>query len=325
MSRPVNPDVKAMVDAATIAGVPRLESLQPQEARANYAATRRRDQPPLPPVPSVRDIQIGDPSNRIGLRVIRGLESDEALPCLVYFHGGGWMLGSPESHEGICRTLALAAQCCVISVDYRLAPEHPFPAAVEDAVAAFRWIASNAETLQIDGSMLAVGGDSAGGNLATLLALLGCDEELPKAVYQLLFYPAVDLRLGTATFDSAAKGMLVSAATIRWFVDHYIPDDARRSDWRASPILAKSLAGLPPAFVLTCGLDPLGEEGRQYAARLEADGVAVTALHLCDQAHGFLNLGKAIGAASGVLAYAAFMLAEAWRHSGWRPIDSQTT
>lgn len=325
MLRPINPDVRAMVDAAISAGVPPLESLQPQAARANYAATRRADQPALAPVTSVLDIEIAGPSNRIGLRVIRGLDSHEALPCLVYFHGGGWMLGSPESHEGICRTLALAARCCVISVDYRLAPEHPFPAAVEDAAAAFRWIASNADTLKINGSMLAVGGDSAGGNLATILALMGRDRELPEAIYQLLFYPAVDLRLGTATFESAAEGMLVSATTIRWFVDHYIPGDADRSDWRASPILAKSLVGLPPAFVLTCGLDPLGEEGRQYSARLEAEGVAVTALHLCDQPHGFLNLGKAIGAASGVLAYAAFMLTEAWRHSGSRQLVGETT
>lgn len=318
MSRPVNPDVKAMVDAAVAAGLPRLESLEPKVARADYAATRRVDQPALQPVASVRDIEIDGPASTIGLRVIRGVEGDRAPPCLVYFHGGGWMLGSPESHEGICRALALAARCCVISVDYRLAPEHPFPSAVEDAVAAFRWIASNTNALQIDGDMLALGGDSAGGNLATILALMGRDGELPQAIYQLLFYPAVDLRLGTATFDSAAEGMLVSAATIRWFVDHYIPDDAGRSDWHASPILANSLAGLPPAFVLTCGLDPLGEEGRQYAARLEAEGVAVTALHLCDQTHGFLNLGKAIGAARGVLAYAAFMLSEEWRYSAAR-------
>lgn len=314
MSRSINPDVRAMVDAAASAGLPLLENLKPQVARANYAATRRADQPSLQPVSSVRDIEINGPASKIGLRVIRGIDGDENLPCLMYFHGGGWTLGSPESHEGICRTLARTSRCCVISVDYRLAPEHPFPAAVEDSVAAFRWVFSNADSLKIDPDAIAVGGDSAGGNLATILAMMGRDGDLPKSVYQLLFYPAVDLRMETATFESAAEGMLVSASTIRWFVDHYVPDSTKRSHWHASPILAESLAGLPPAFVLTCGLDPLGEEGRQYARRLEGEGGAVTMLHLSDQVHGFLNLGKAIGAAGGVLSYAAFMLSEQWRH-----------
>ncbi|MBO9198588.1 alpha/beta hydrolase [Rhizobium sp. 16-449-1b] len=314
-----------MVDAATAAHLPLLESQEPQVARANYAARRRADQPALQPVASVRDIEIDGPSSKIGLRVIRGVDGDEILSCLVYFHGGGWMLGSPESHEGICRTLASASRCCVVSVDYRLAPENPFPAAVEDAVAAFQWVFSHADELMIDANTLAVGGDSAGGNLATILALMGRDGDLPKSVYQLLFYPAVDLRLGTSTFASAAEGMLVTASTIRWFVDHYIPDVEERSHWHASPILAESLEGLPPAFVLTCGLDPLGEEGRQYANRLEEEGVPVTTLNLPDQAHGFLNLGKAIGAAQGVLLYAAFMLSEEWRHVHKRGESTVTT
>lgn len=322
MQRPVNPDVREMVDAATAARFPLLETQEPRVARANYAATRRADQPALPPVASVRDIEIDGPSSKIGLRVIRGVDGTEILPCLVYFHGGGWMLGSPESHEGICRTLASASRSCVISVDYRLAPENPYPAAVEDAVAAFKWVFSHADELKIDGQTLAVGGDSAGGNLATILALMGRDGDVPRSVYQLLFYPAVDLRLGTATFDSAAEGMLVTASTIRWFVDNYIPDVEKRSHWHASPILAESLEGLPPAFVLTCGLDPLGEEGRQYAKRLEEEGVPVATLNLPDQAHGFLNLGKAIGAAQGVLLYAAFMLSEGWRHAHKRGILS---
>lgn len=318
--RPVNPDVKAMVNDALRAGIRPLQDSDPQTARANYLAARRLDQPPLAPVASVVDLNDAVAPG-VSLKVIRGVDTSEPLPCLAYFHGGGWTLGSSLSHEGICRSLALAARCCVISVDYRLAPENPFPAAVDDAIQALRYIDKHALELNIERDYIAVGGDSAGANLATVLALLGRDGQVPHVVYQLLFYPQVDLRMTAPTFGSAADGMLVSAATIRWFVDKYTPDAASREDWRASPSLASSLAGLPPAFVLTCGLDPLGEEGRLYAARLENEGCAVTALHISDQAHGFLNLGGAIKSASGVLAYAGFMLGEEWRHAKKRLIQ----
>lgn len=321
--RPVNPDVRAMVDAALKAGVRPLQDSDPQTARENYLAARRLDQPPLAPVASVVDINDGIATG-VSLKVIRGVDTAEPLPCLLYFHGGGWTLGSSQSHEGICRSLALAARCCVISVDYRLAPENPFPAAVDDAIQALRYVVYHAGDLNIDRTSIALGGDSAGANLATVLALLGRDGQVPEAVYQLLFYPQVDLRMTASTFETAAEGMLVSAATIRWFVDKYTPNPAARNDWRVSPSLASSLSGLPPAFVLTCGLDPLGEEGRQYAARLEEEGCAVTALHISDQAHGFLNLGGAIKAASGVLAYAGFMLSEEWRHTKHRLMQEAT-
>jgi len=307
--RAVHPDITALMQLAG----PALGSLPPAEARRGYAASRRALQLPFDPMAVIENIVIPGPGGPLSLRLFRSTPLGQPLPCLLYLHGGGWVLGDLDSHEGICRRIAALAGCCVIAVDYRLAPEHPFPAALDDAVAALHWTTAQAETLGIDTRRIAVGGDSAGGNLAAVLALMGRDGSVPRSSYQMLFYPATDLRMASESYERVIDGMPLTANSMRYFIDHYIPNHADRRDWRASPLLAGSLEGTPPALVLTCGHDPLCTDGQLYAARLEREGVPVTALHLSDQAHGILNMSKAVGAASGILDFAAALLRQAWR------------
>ena len=314
--RAVHPDVAAVVEAARRAGTPALGALPPEAARLSYAESRRALQAPFAPVAVRQDLTIPGPGGALALRLFRGVPSGALLPCLVFLHGGGWVLGNLETHEGICRHIAAAAQCCVVAVDYRLAPEHPFPAAVDDGAAALRWVAAHAGELEIDPGRIAVGGDSAGGNLAAVLALMARDASLPPCIYQMLLYPVTDLGMSGESYERVIDGLPLTAGAMRYFIDLYAPHEADRLDWRASPLRAASLYGAPPALVLTCGHDPLCSEGQLYAARLEREGVPVTALHLSDQAHGILNMGKAIGAVPGILDFAAAALRQAWRDGG---------
>ena len=308
--RAVNPDVVALIQAAAVQP---LGSLPPVEMRRNYSESRLALQPPFDPVAAIEDIAIpGQGVAALPLRLFRGAPRGRPLPCLLFLHGGGWVLGDLKSHEGICRRIAAVTGCCVMAVDYRLAPEHPFPAAVEDGATALRWTAAHAESLGIDAKRMAVGGDSAGGNLAAVLALMGRDGNIPRLMYQLLLYPATDLRMTGESYERVIDSLPLTAKSMRYFIDHYVPSQADRSDWRASPLLAASLENTPPALVLTCGHDPLCTEGQLYAARLEREGVPVIAVHLSDQMHGILNMGKAIGAAGGVIDFAAAVLREAW-------------
>jgi len=230
----------------------------------------------------------------------------------VFFHGGGWVVGNVESHDTMCRHLANRAGCVVVSVDYRLAPEHKFPAAVEDCFAATAWVADNAASLGVDAKRLAVGGDSAGGNLAAVVSLLARDRGAPRISYQLLIYPAVDAAMTHPSIARFAEGYLLTRATMRWFYDQYLraPEDA--ADWRVSPLAAPDVGGVAPAFVLTAGYDPLCDEGDAYAARLAAAGVAITHRRFADQIHGFAMNGKLIRAADAALDEAAAALRQSW-------------
>ncbi len=311
----LHPDAERLLELIRAAGRPPFEQLTPAEAREAYAATR--DVLGLPPeeVAEVRDLSIPGPGGPLPLRLYRGAGTSDAaaLPALVFLHGGGWVIGDLDSHDGVCRRLANLAACRVVAVDYRLAPEHRFPAAVDDAAAALAWVAENAASLGIDPGRLAVGGDSAGGNLAAVLALMGRDGTAPATACQLLIYPTVDFAMDTPSYARVTEGVPLTAATVRWFADHYIPDHAQRRDWRASPLRAERLAGTPPALVLTVAHDPLADEGRAYAERLEAEGVRVTSLHLSDQIHGIVTMGRVIAAADQVLRCAADTLRDAWR------------
>ena len=289
-------------------------TLAPAEMRVSYATSRRALQPNVDEVAATEDLAIAGPGGRLRLRLYRGAVDDKPSPCLLFLHGGGWALGDLDTHDGICRRIAACTGSCVLAVDYRLAPENKFPVALEDGATALRWLANEAGRLSIDPERLAIGSDSAGGNLAAVLALMGRDGILPRSMYQVLLYPVTDLRMESESYRRVAADLPLTAAAMRYFADHYLPDVADRLDWRASPLLAPSLAGTPPALVLTYGHDPLAAEGRAYAERLEKEGVAVAALHLSDQAHGILNLGRATGAATGVIDFAAAALKDAWRN-----------
>jgi acetyl esterase len=234
----------------------------------------------------------------------------KGAPGLVWFHGGGFVIGSIESHDGVCRALASRSGAVVISVDYRLAPEHRFPAAVDDAVAATRWVLENAASLGIDPAAVAVGGDSAGGNLAAVAALALRGAPLAPA-FQLLVYPVTDMTRSLPSHRLFRAGFTLPEPTITWFRERYLPDVSSETDPRASPLFAKDLSGLPPALVVTAGFDPLRDEGRAYAGRLSDAGVELE--HVCSEGsmHGFLNTAGAIDESARVLDLAASRLREA--------------
>jgi acetyl esterase len=276
------------------AGRPAYETLTPAEARDYYLAARLVSNPEPPELESVQPLSIPAPHGAIPARIYtpRTLRKTDGLaPCLVFFHGGGWVIGNLETHDVVCRKLAQEAELIVVSVDYRLAPEHPFPAAVDDAIAATKWIAENAGKLGIDASRLTVGGDSAGGNLAAVVALAARDGNGPNIAGQLLIYPATDFSMSHPSHSEPETSVLLTHTVIRWFANHYL-GAADGNDWRASPARVTTLTGLPPAYVLTAGADPLRDEGDEYAQRLKQAGVPVTYRHFPGQFHGFFTMGK---------------------------------
>lgn len=296
-------------------GRPPLYTLSPAEAREASARSRPVLQPEPPEVAEAEDLSCPGPAGPVRLRRYRGAGTDRgaALPCLLYLHGGGWVIGDLDSHDQVCRVLANAAGCCVIAVDYRLAPEHRFPAAVEDSVAALRFVAAEAAALRIDAGRIAVGGDSAGGNLAAVLAIMGRDGQVPKPGFQLLLYPTVDLLGRWPAHQRFTEGYPLVARTMDWFIDHYAPDQVQRADWRASPMRHPDLSGVCPAYVMTAAHDPLVDEGIAYARRLERENVPVTHVHMADQMHAFLTMGKFCTASDLALRQAALALLHHWK------------
>jgi acetyl esterase len=288
----LDPHAKLVLDMVAASGRPPFEKLSVDEARQLYRDSRRALSPEPREVAEVQDLLAPGPGGPIPIRQYR--PTGGRLPALVYFHGGGWVIGGIDTHDVVCRHLALAGGCAVFSVDYRLAPEHKFPAAVDDAFAATRWIAEQAEKLGIDAGRLAVGGDSAGGNLAAVVSLLARDNGGPRIALQLLLYPATHLGGDFESQRRCADGYLLTRKGQDWFENHYLRRAEDRLDWRASPLLAKSHRGLPPAWILTCGYDPLADEGAAYARRLEESGGAAVHRSFPGQIHGFLTMGKMI-------------------------------
>jgi acetyl esterase len=291
----LDPDAAAVFKAFQEAGRPPYESVAPAEARELYLKGRLVTNPEPPELKSVQSLSIPSPTGSIPARIytpIKLRQTDGSAPCLVFFHGGGWVIGDLDSHDVVCRKLADEGESIVISVDYRLAPEHKFPAAVDDAIAATKWIAGHAKQLGIDASRLSVGGDSAGGNLAAVVAISARDGNGPAIAGQVLIYPATDFAMTHPSHREPETSVLLTHSVIRWFRDHYLGGPADIDDWRASPARASTLAGLPPAYVLTAGADPLRDEGDDYAKRLKDAGVPVTYRTFPGQFHGFFTMGK---------------------------------
>jgi acetyl esterase len=306
----LDPQARALIDLMVERKVPPVHTLAPAEARQMYLERRFFTQPQPPVLPQVQALRTPD---GIPLRLYRptlpGLAP--ASPVLVYFHGGGWTIGDLDTHDVLCRQLSERAGIAVVSVDYGLGPERRFPGAVDDCLAATRWVQQEAETLGLDSRRLAVGGDSAGGNLAAVVAIALRDAGDPPPAYQLLIYPATDMRAVAPSHSTNGQGYLLTSDSIAYYRGQYIEDTAQWSDWRASPLLAPDLSRLPPALVLTAGYDPLRDEGRQYADALSAAGNAVQYICFERQVHGFITMSKVIDEAQTAVDLCAALLRRA--------------
>lgn len=268
---------------------------------------------PGPPRPAaVQPLTLPGPAGPLGARLYRPLHAQGPLAGLLYLHGGGFVVGNLDSHDRVCRRIADEAGCAVLALDYRRAPEARFPAAVEDCAAGLRHLITQAAALGLDPTRLAVGGDSAGGNLAAVAARLCTPTGAAPLRAQLLLYPATDFRCDSASMSQFAEGFYLTAAQVRWFRDTYLgPGEHDLDDWRLSPLRLPTLEGLPPAIVVTAGLDPLRDEGRAFAARLQAGGVPVRHVELPGLVHGFLNLGGVLPEADAGLSQICALLREA--------------
>lgn len=297
-------EAKLLLEAALRANRPAYETIGAEAARRLYKETRAAVTPPPPEVAEVRDLAAQGPHGAIPVRLYRPPESAAAagLPLLVFYHGGGWVIGDIETHDVVCRTLCLNAGCAVLSVGYRMGPEHKFPAAVDDAFAALSWAVAEAVSLRIDPARIAVGGDSAGGNLAAVTALTARDRGAPSLRFQLLIYPATDMVMQTRSHRAFAEGYFLTRSSMDWFQQQYLRSPADQRDWRASPLRAGALQGLPPAFVLVAGYDPLRDEGEAYAQALHAAGNRVTFREYPGQMHGFITMGRVLPQAGQALA-----------------------
>ena len=282
-----HPEVQLMLRLMALAPRPSFETLPVDEARLWVARQARMFGGRPIPVPEVRDVAIPAPYGVLPARLYRTHRDGHAGGLLVYFHGGGWVVGDLDSADNVCRYLASNAGVSVLSVGYRLAPEHRFPAAVEDALTAFDFAVRQADTLGARPDAIAVGGDSAGGNLAAVVCQLRTAGERPA--FQLLFYPATDLSRKHDSVGLFSRGYFLTEAQIDWYRDHYLADPADAQDPRASPLLAEDLTGLPPAYIATAGFDPLRDEGERYGQRLREAGVPVV-VHRHEQLiHAFVN------------------------------------
>lgn len=285
-----DPIATAFLQQLEEAGMPPLNEMSPEDARLAAEGFIELAGPPED-VDAVDDRTVPGTTGEVPVRIYTPAGAgDGPLPCLVYLHGGGWVLGDLESVDSICRIVANRSGCKVVSVDYPLAPEFKFPAPLNDCYAVTEWVAANAASIGVDPDRLAIGGDSAGGNLSAAVALRARDEDGPALRMQVLVYPVTDHYFGTASYDENADGYLLTQDMMRWFWDHYLVDESQGEDPLASPLRASDLSGLPPAYVITAEFDPLRDEGEAFAARLAADGVTVTHKRYDGHIHAFWQM-----------------------------------
>lgn len=307
----LHPQVRQFLDQLAAANAPAFSDLEPADARVAYQQLIAMVPAPEAAIGGTRDLDMDGAEGSLKGRLYWPESPENALPVLVYFHGGGFVIGDLETHDPLCRGLCAASGCAVIAVDYRLAPEHPFPAAPEDCMAATLWVARKAQSLGLDASRMAVGGDSAGGNLAAVVAQRIRDEGGPALKAQLLYYPAT--RVADEPTQSAidnAEGYLLTRADMAWFFGHYLPDPGKIDMKQLAPLQTERHDNLPPARIVVAGFDPLHDEGVAYAEALEAAGSAVTLVEHADTIHGFMNFAGLFEGAARELADSGYWLRE---------------
>jgi len=307
---PLDPQARQIIEQAAAATLPPYPTLTPPEARRAMEQRAAGIEWGPQPLAAVAELQIPGPGAELNTRVYTP-DGTTPLPVLLYFHGGGWVLGSVETHDNLCRALAMAAGCVVISVDYRLAPENKFPAAALDCFAALNWLSANAARLGADPERIAIGGDSSGANLATVTCLMAREQSRPMPIFQLLFYPVTNFAFDTPSYLENGEGYMLSRDDMKWFWNHYLPSDADGRNALASPLRAVDLRGLPPTLVITAGYDPLRDEAEAYAARLKAAGVSTSLIRYEGMIHGFLRWAPVLDEARKAIDQAAEALKSA--------------
>lgn len=283
----LDPEIQVLINGMAEGDTPPLHELAPEEARALYTAMSQMLDTVDVPIGQVEDRTVGE---GVPVRIYSPVAGSGVLPVLVFFHGGGWVIGDLNSHDTLCRSLANQAHCRVVAVDYRLSPEHKFPAGLDDAYSVLEWVEQHAGEIDVDPNRIAVGGDSAGGNLAAVLSLKARDEKGPSIAFQLLIYPVTDHTAEDGSREEFAEGYFLAQETMLWFSEQYMkPDD----DWQtpyASPLMAENFANLPPAYVVTAGYDILRDEGKAYADALSSANVDVVHKNYSGMIHGFFNM-----------------------------------
>lgn len=309
----LDPQIEILLGLAKKANLPEVWQLTPDQGREQYL-TRVNKLKFSEAIFRTEDRRIPGPGSDIPIRIYtpRELKTSEKLPVLMWFHGGGFVIGSLETHDSVCRMLANQADCLVVSVDYRLAPESPFPAAVEDCLAATKWVALHAVEFGGDGACMAVGGDSAGANLATVMAILARDAAHPKLVFQLLVYPCVAPEPETPSHHKFKEGYVLSRNSITWFYRQYLRNKKDVNDFRFAPLLLDDLSSLPPSLIIVAGYDPLRDEGIDYAKRLIEAGNKVRLSNYEGMVHGFYLMGGAVDAAKRAVAESAATMRQAF-------------
>ncbi|NKB59135.1 MAG: alpha/beta hydrolase fold domain-containing protein [Alphaproteobacteria bacterium] len=294
---PVHPQCQAILDAMANADGPTVfDTRDPLEARRLYAASTDMFAPPTPDLRSVENRSVPGETADVPVRIYtpEAESGPSGLPVLVFLHGGGWIFGDIDTHDAMCRVLAHEAACLIVSVDYRLAPEHKFPAGLEDCLTVLDWVAANATGIEGDASRIAIGGDSAGGNLAAAACQVARDKGGPPIVFQLLIYPATDFTADMTSPRSNAAGFGLSDVSIEWMRNCYLTDPFDATDPRASPLMAKDLSGLPPALIQTAEFDPLHDEGKAYAEALRNAGGTAIHINYHGMIHGFMRMGALV-------------------------------
>ncbi|MDD2861202.1 MAG: alpha/beta hydrolase [Acidiphilium sp.] len=290
-----------VLDMIRLSGAPATHTLTPEQARLAYRAARTALSPEPPALAEIRDLTAPGRNGAIPLRLYRDGTNPAPRAGMVYLHGGGWVIGDLDTHDVVCRQLAQRTGAVIVAVDYRMGPEHKFPAAADDAIDATAFVAANAVGLGIDPNRLAIGGDSAGGNLAAVVAIDARDNHGPVIALQALIYPSIAMSMTSPSQQEFAEGYGLTRETMIYFRNHYLRSQDDTNDWRASPIRAAHHANLPPALIITAGFDPLRDEGEDYARTLIASGVPVTVRRFPGQIHGFITMGRIIPEATSAI------------------------